>query len=45
LVCDGFVNNEVWLATENGCDELGIGAIGRERINAFEVPIQLSASK
>jgi len=45
LVCNGFVNNEVRLATENSFDELGIRAIGEGRISTFEVPIQLSASK
>ena len=33
---DGFVNDEVRMAIESGCDELGIKSIRRGRINAFE---------
>jgi subtilisin family serine protease len=33
---DGKTNDEVRLAIENGCDEIGITGIGKGRINAYK---------
>lgn len=42
---NGFVNDEVRVAIENSCDELGIEGVGKGRINAFEAVSRLSGSK
>ena len=45
LVCNGFVNHEVRVEIEDSWDGLSIKTVGKWCVNAFEVPIQLSASK